>query len=115
MAHHVQLWARIAQYASDEEIDWAPPKDVPPNPISKDEDDEQVDEELEVRQEAQEHVPSTVADPTSAQSPHVNRALFEDHEDDILAGTYVFSSQVASQVSMPLGSAMDLLHHVDQG
>ncbi|CAM6101816.1 unnamed protein product [Calypogeia fissa] len=47
-----QLWARMGQYASDEEIDWAPLEGVPPNPISEDEEDEedeQVDEELGVK------------------------------------------------------------------
>ncbi|CAM6101186.1 unnamed protein product [Calypogeia fissa] len=78
-----QLWARMAQYASDEEIDWTPPEGVPQNPISEDEKDEQVDEELGLRQEAQAAtacMASTPEDLTSAASEHVQRALFDDSQ-----------------------------------
>ncbi|CAM6084450.1 unnamed protein product [Calypogeia fissa] len=81
----------MAQYALDEEIDWATPEGVPPNPISKDEEDDQADEERGVKQEA-----SVVEDVTVAQAPQVNRALFEDDED-ILSHPFVFSSQGPSQ------------------
>ncbi|CAM6128854.1 unnamed protein product [Calypogeia fissa] len=90
----------MAQYASDEEVDWATLEGVLPNPIFEDEEDDQADEEREVRQAAREQMASVdPADPV-AEAPHVNRALFDDvGEDDegILSGPYVFSSQGPSQ------------------
>ncbi|CAM6097757.1 unnamed protein product [Calypogeia fissa] len=90
----------MAQYASDEEIDWAAPEGVPPNPISEDEEDDQADKERGVRQEAQEHMPSVDEDVIVAQASVVNRALFEDDvegNEGILSHPYVFSSQGPSQ------------------
>ncbi|CAM6128378.1 unnamed protein product [Calypogeia fissa] len=82
-------------YASDEEIDWAAPEGVPPNPISEDEEDDQADKERSFRHEVREQMASA-----EEEAPHVNRALFgDDVEDDngILARDYVFTSQGPSQ------------------
>ncbi|CAM6117050.1 unnamed protein product [Calypogeia fissa] len=90
-----QLWARMAQYASDKEIDWAAPGGVPPNLISEDEEDDQADEERSIRQETREQMASA-----EEKAPHVNKALFGDgveDDDDILSRDYVFSSQGPSQ------------------
>ncbi|CAM6124784.1 unnamed protein product [Calypogeia fissa] len=90
----------MAEYASDEEVDWAASEGVPPNLISEDEEDDQADEEREVRQAAREQMPSVdPADPV-AEAPHVNRALFDgvgEDDEGILSGPYVFSSQGPSQ------------------
>ncbi|CAM6093696.1 unnamed protein product [Calypogeia fissa] len=90
----------MAQYALDEEVDWAAPEGVPPNPISEDEEDDQADEEREVRQAAWEQMASVdLADPV-AEAPHINRALFDgvgEDDEGILSGPYVFSSQGPSQ------------------
>ncbi|CAM6095604.1 unnamed protein product [Calypogeia fissa] len=81
----------MAQYASNEEIDWAAPEGVPPNPISEDEEDDQADEERSIRRETQEQMASA-----EEEAPHVNRAVFGDgveDDDSILSRDYVFSSQ----------------------
>ncbi|CAM6109307.1 unnamed protein product [Calypogeia fissa] len=90
----------MAQYASDEEIDWAAPEGVPPNPISEDEEDDQADEERGVRQVAREQMASV--DPTDpvAEAPYVSRALFDgvgEDDEGILSHPYVFNSQGPSQ------------------